>query len=279
MKKVKINFCDFWKGFQPTDNYFVALLSQKFEVKITAKPDYLIYSSFGKEHRNYECVKIFYTGENKRPKFKECDFAFTFDYLDQPNHYRLPLYALYTEPEALIKNNKKVTNSLQKNRKFCNFVYSNRKADPFREHFFHKLSQYKKVDSGGGYLNNTGKAIGPSVTDKLNFIQQYKFTIAFENSSYPGYTTEKIIHPMLVNSIPIYWGNPLVDRDFNPKSFLNYYDYPDEDALIQRIITVDQNEELYRKYLFEPYYHRNQINSFIHPDNVLNQLCKIFGSF
>ena len=38
-------------------------------------------------------------------------------------------------------------------------------------------------------------------------------TIAFENSSFPGYTTEKIFEPMLEGSIPIYWGNPRVDED------------------------------------------------------------------
>ena len=71
------------------------------------------------------------------------------------------------------------------------------------------------------YLNNVG---GP-VKNKIDFIMDHKFTIAFENSSYPGYTTEKIFEPMLVNSIPLYWGNPLVDRDFNTKSFLNFHDY------------------------------------------------------
>ena len=46
-----------------------------------------------------------------------------------------------------------------------------------------------------------------SVSNKMDFIKDYKFVISFENSSNPGYTTEKLIEPMLVNSIPIYWGN------------------------------------------------------------------------
>ena len=36
--------------------------------------------------------------------------------------------------------------------------------------------------------------------------KKYKFNICFENSSTPGYVTEKIIQSMYVNSIPIYWG-------------------------------------------------------------------------
>ncbi len=57
-----------------------------------------------------------------------------------------------------------------------------------RNNFFLKISKYKKVDSGGLALNN----IGYIVKNKLEFIKDYKFTIAFENSSYSGYTTEKI---------------------------------------------------------------------------------------
>ena len=122
------------------------------------------------------------------------------------------------------------------------------------------------------------RPIGKTVEDKLAFIGRYKFTIAFENESHPGYTTEKIYEPMLVNSLPVYWGNPLVHRDFNPASFLNYYDYGSQDALIARIIEVDQNDDLYCDYLRQPWFHGNQINRFINPENVLAQFDRIFSS-
>jgi glyoxylate carboligase len=51
--------------------------------------------------------------------------------------------------------------------------------------------------------------IGYIVDNKRQFQSEYKFSIAFENNAhrpqYPGYTTEKIMEPMTVNSIPIYW--------------------------------------------------------------------------
>ena len=51
---------------------------------------------------------------------------------------------------------------------FCNFVYSNSGwADPIREKFYKEISKYKRVDSGGAYLNN----IGYRVPDKLDFIK------------------------------------------------------------------------------------------------------------
>ena len=85
--------------------------------------------------------------------------------------------------------------------------------------FFKELSKYKKVDSGGKVLNN----VGGCVEDKLEFIKDYKFVISFENSAHPGYTTEKIVDPLAMNCIPIYWGNPYVARDFNNKRFYQLF--------------------------------------------------------
>ena len=123
-------------------------------------------------------------------------------------------------------------------------MVSNRKGD-VRDRFFELLSKYKRVDSAGRWLNN----IGGTVSDKLKFIASYKFSIAFENGSHPGYTTEKIFEPMLVDSLPIYWGNPLVNLDFNPRSFVNYYDHNSLDALVDWVIELDRNDDLYCQHL------------------------------
>ena len=218
--------------------------------------------------------RIFYTGENKRPDFTTCDYAFSFDYRDSPYDYRLPVYVLCGDPRSLIKGKDFDAEKIIKEKtKFCNFVYSNRSAQK-RIRFFQKLSRYKRVDSGGMVLNNIG---GP-VASKLDFIRDYKFTIAFENVSYPGYTTEKIFEPMMVHSLPIYWGNKLVHRDFNTTSFLNYHDFENEDALIERIIEIDNNDDLYRRYLSQPCFPGNAVPEFIQPENVLRQFDFIFNN-
>ena len=124
------------------------------------------------------------------------------------------------------------------------------------------------MDSGGKYFNN----IGFRVKDKLDFIKDYKFVIAFENASWPGYTTEKIFEPMLVNSIPLYWGNPRVELDFNTRSFINYYDFNSFDAMIERIIEVDRNDQLYLKYLGEPWFRDNKLNEFVGEERLIGIL-------
>jgi hypothetical protein len=273
-KHIKINFCDFWPNFNKERNYLVELLRTRFTIEITDKPDFLIYSVFGNEHKRFNCVKIFFTGENVRPNFAECDYSFSFDFIDSPKSYRLPLYAWWAPANELVKPpNLDVKKILSGKTRFCNFIYGNPNATK-RIAFMQKLSKYKQVDSAGTFMNNVGRIV--TEMEKVEFIKDYKFTIAFENTEYPGYTTEKLVQPMLAYSLPIYCGNPLVDRDFNTKSFLNYSDFPSEENLIERIIEIDQNDALYKDYLQQPYYHNNRANEFVDPENILQQFENIF---
>jgi hypothetical protein len=132
------------------------------------------------------------------------------------------------------------------------------------------------VDSAGGALNNTGYQVPPGPGPKLEFLRPYKFNIAFENTSIPDYTTEKIVDAMRARVLPIYWGNPRIATEFNPKSFLNYFDFPGEDALIDKIIELDQDDAKYLEYLRQPYFHNNQPNEFFSRERLLNQFEKIF---
>lgn len=42
----------------------------------------------------------------------------------------------------------------------------------------------------------------------LSFVAKYKFTIAFENAICNDYITEKLWRPLIVGSVPIYYGSP-----------------------------------------------------------------------
>jgi len=270
---LKINFSDFFGStFNPNKNYFTELLSKRFDVKISENPDFLIYSVYSFNFRKYKCIRILFTGENIRPNFNECDWAFSFDY-DSYNgkNYRFPLYAIYGDVNKLLlpKNIDEIGNSKTK---FCSFLVSNPDGKE-RTDFFYKLNKYKKVDSGGSFLNN----IGYKVSDRFDFIKDYKFSLSFENSSYPGYTTEKIFQPMKVNSIPIYWGNPNVQTDFNTRSFVNIHDFKSFDDAIEHIKDIDNDKKLYRQYLEQPYFVDNKINMFINEDLFLDRFDYIYS--
>lgn len=90
---------------------------------------------------------------------------------------------------------------------FCNFIYANRKSHPNRDAMFHKLSAFRFVNSLGPHLNNTpgdGHRAEDWYASSIRMKKPYKFSIAFENAWYPGYTSEKIVTSMLAGTIPIY---------------------------------------------------------------------------
>lgn len=266
-EKLKVNFVDFWPNFNKTDNYLYQLLERQYDLEISEWPDVLFFSVYDFQHLNYNCFKVFYTGENVRPNYNECDFSLSFDYEDyKQRNFRLPLYKFYGSVE-------KICNTIEKfehKDKFCNFIYSN-SNNKKRNEFYKCLSKYRTVDSGGFVLNN----LGYRVDNKLDFIKDYRFTIAFENSSYPGYTTEKIFEPMLVNSIPIYWGNPLITREFNSKSFINVHDFPNFNEVVKYIRKVDESKELYNEIVSEPFFVNDQIPDELHDEFILEKLIKI----
>jgi len=271
--KIKIDFSDFWPGFNKTDNYFFNLLKEDYDVEISSNPDFLFFSIFGNNHQNYKCKKIFYTGENIAPPIGYCDYSFSFDYIEDDRNYRLPHYLLYDGYYEL--ESPKVIDYSMSNRKFCNFVASNGNCKE-RNDFVLKLSKYKRVDCGGRWMNN----IGYVVDNKRKFQSEYKFSISFENNAYrpqyPGYTTEKIMEPMTVNSIPIYWGNPKIELEFNTKSFINFYDFKSDDDMIEYIIELDKNDKKYIEVLNNQWFPNGEVPFSNKKENIKKFIKKIF---
>lgn len=272
--QIKIKFVDFYKGFDQQSNWFFKFLSKHFDIEISDNPDFIIYSSFGHSHLNYNCTKIFYTGENERPNYWLCDWSLSFDFDTRDNHLRLPLYVIWEGVnylDLLLPSFQSIILSHPKT-KFCCFLVSNPHAKR-RIDFFNKLNEYKKVDSGGKVLNN----LGYQVKDKLSFMSSYKFIIAFENSNFKGYVTEKIYEPFFTNTIPIYWGSSTVSQEFNPKRFLNRADFVSDEDLINRIIFLDNNEEAYKEMIQQPIFIGNIPSEFFDEFRLVDFFKKIFS--
>lgn len=293
---LKVNFVDFWDNFHKTDNYFFNLLSTKYKVIIDEEnPDFLFFSIFGNQHKSYvskSCKKIFFTGENIRPNLYstneiiyknytigKCDFSFSFDNMQDPRNYRLPLWALYInwfntkhndnrDISYLIEFQDLFDRKIASKNKFCNFVFSNNQGK--RLEILNAISKYKNVDCAGKLCNNVDIIKGRGDQKyKIDFIKNYKFTIAAENSKTNGYTTEKILHPLSAGSIPIYWGSSLVSEDFNKDSFINVDNFNNLEQLVEYITKVDKEDSLYEKIVTSPIFPNNEIPSFVKPENVL----------
>ncbi|MEI6075396.1 MAG: glycosyltransferase family 10 [Verrucomicrobiota bacterium] len=280
MNKIRIDFCNFGHCYNKTENYLFKLLQERFDVEICGQPDFLIYNCYGHEHRLHSGVRIFFSGESDLPDYRECDYSIAAIKLDDPRHLQLPQYANWGEPDPqkLIKRNDCPEKILAAKTKFCSFVVGNynRKKNHNRVAFFEKLSKYKRVDSGGRKFNNIGGPISGGPLGKMEFLRQYKFNIAFENRFLPGWTTEKIYEPMVARCMPIYWGNPLIHEEFNPKSFLNYFDFPNEESLIEKIIELDKDDAKYLEYLRQPYFYNDEPNLYFSRQRLLDFFQKIF---
>ena len=83
---------------------------------------------------------------------------------------------------------------------------------------------------------------------------------------------------MYYNTLPIYWGNKLIEKDFNTRSFLNYYDFESEEALIERIIEIDNNDEKYLEMLEQPWFNGNKVNEYVDFENIYKYFDKIINT-
>ncbi len=248
-KQIKLKFIPFWPNFDPEHNFIIDLLKDRYDVVLSDEPDYLICTIFAEEPVFYRnCVKILYTAENLCPDFNMFDYAIGFEHLTYEDRYfRYP--CMYLDQDTDKKMETKHLHVVDPaGKKFCNFIYSNAEADPIREKFFNMLSEYKTVDSAGKYRNNVG---GPCA-DKRAFQSDYKFSIAFENSSHSGYVTEKIVDAFAAGTIPIYWGDPRIEEYFDPGSFIHIKDEASIPDAIQKIIEIDQNDDLFREIMKTP---------------------------
>ncbi len=139
---------------------------------------------------------------------------------------------------------------------FCNFVYSREIGNDrkLRRDFCKLLMKYKKVDCAGATLNNTNRLrkyeerMAPYQA-KLNFISSYKFTIAFENASNDYYISEKIFHPLMVGSVPIYWGCLKIEEYINPNAIINCLNYNSFNEVIEKVKEIDNDPDLYQEYI------------------------------
>lgn len=247
---IKVQFTDFWDVFDPNNNFITDALKKHFEVEISDDPDFVFCSTFGRKHLKYRCAKIFYTGENLIPDFNLVDYGMGFQDIDFYDRYlRLPHYVLYPGDTELALSKHKLTDAeYLSHKKFCNYVISNALSDPARDEMINVLNSYKTVDSGGRYHNNVG---GP-VVDKLAFQRDYKFTMTFENTGSRGYTTEKIMQAFASATIPVYWGNPDIAEEFNPKAFVNCHDFDSFEDVLEEIKRIDNDDAAFLSMVKEP---------------------------
>ena len=267
--KLRVSCVDFWSHFEaPALLVRFPELAALADVELVDDPraaDLVVFSCFPEGTRSVrprdprswtgtDAVRLFYTAENVRPDLRTCDFALSFcrDLVD-PRHLRVPNYVgaqrFHRVPAgALAAPPADPTAALAAKTRFCTYVQGN--PVPLREEFVRRLSRYREVTCAGPSLNNTGYVADRA--KKYELYRESKFAVTFENESALGYTSEKLPDALAADCVPLYRGDPTVHRDFDPRCFLNLADFPDMDALIERVVALDQDDAAYLEVLGAP---------------------------
>jgi hypothetical protein len=162
------------------------------------------------------------------------------------NHHNvvnLPLFLTYLYTNHFvdqITNSKNVTTVPDKD--VC-VIISNPNG-PMRNEFLNELEKHFQVTYAGQYKNNIGSCIPYQYNDPrfIKFVSQFKFIISMENSRNDTYITEKIIHGLLANIIPVYWGSTRVFDYFNPDRILYLNELENIHRVISEMKELKQNQ-------------------------------------
>ena len=302
-KNIRIAVVDFAHSEAYLAQRLLEFVADDFHFEVTEdNPDFVLHSCFGRRVLKFDGVRIFYTAENQTPDFNLSDYALGFDRLEFENRYlRLPLYRIYPatypalfrgKPDEVEKH--KGHKDLHKEHKdgvlcenlcvpcgksnttprktFCACVVSNKEREPAFEELLALLNAREPVQSGGKLFNNVG---GP-VADKIEFLKTARFGLAVENTSRPGYITEKISDVFAAGAIPIYWGAPDAAKDFNPRAFVNCHDYPTLRDAAAAAVAIDRDPARYAAMLAEPPFLNNAEPDALHAERIRDFLRGIF---
>ncbi|XP_060071742.1 alpha-(1,3)-fucosyltransferase 11-like [Ylistrum balloti] len=137
------------------------------------------------------------------------------------------------------------------------YVQSHPGVPSDRDSYVEELMKYIHVDSYGTCLHN--KDLPEHLRDPaqnfenfefLDFISVYKFHLAFENAVCKDYMTEKLMRPLHVGSIPIYYGSPFAQEWMpNNSTAIMVSDFKSPKELAEFIDYLDNNDDEYEKYM------------------------------
>ena len=274
-------------SFDIHDNAILDILRKRYNVEVCDNPDYLfcgvLYDEFvdGLIH-NYVFskakIRIMIEGENIVPDYNLVDYSispYPIQYLDRNCYLPCGIESFTNKRfyfwELQDKNRDYSVDILNKKEYFASFIASHDSQFRVRGDFFKALSEKKRVESVGSYLNNmpNGETVNWLDGSKFRFQKKCKFSLCFESVKHEGFISEKIVEAFYADTIPVYWGSSNVKEIFNPKAFIDISDYPSFDSAIEKILEIDGNDEAYIKMLREPIF-----NDPTYPKNKMDEIEK-----
>ncbi|XP_057337348.1 alpha-(1,3)-fucosyltransferase B [Microplitis mediator] len=203
------------------------------------------------------------------------------------NLVNLPSKQELLERKYFLSTPEKTQLMKQKNLAPVLFIQSNCDTMNGRDSFVSQLMKYIPVDSYGSCINNKllPEEFQENYLDKLNsreflkFVGQYKFTLAIENAVCEDYITEKLWRPLMVGSVPIYYGSPSF-KDWLPNnhSAIAVSEFKNPKILAEYLRELINDDVKYNDYLRHKLVKNGITNSYLL--NVLQKKPKnLFNNF
>ena len=257
-KDLKIKFVGFQSityinGVRLPKTWLYKTLQKHYNLIECEDADYIICSCFDLyEYCGTNQIRIMYTGENYVPDYNLIDYSissYPISFCDRNYYLPASLFG-YDEERKCIENRFACFDKsiLETKTRFASYDSENK----YRSKVFNELSKYKKVDSPGKFLKNCDFTVRFQDNSKVDFQKQCKFSLCIESAINHGFNTEKILDAFYAETIPIYYGDPEIVKVFNPKAFVNIADFESIEKAVERIIEIDNNDELYLQMLNEP---------------------------
>jgi hypothetical protein len=219
LSSISINFIGFWPGFNIQQNFLINLFREcwphlKFYTEGNPKhaADINIFSCFPDNSRAVQpsMINILYLGENVKPYYDLYDVTLSChkDTFCDRNVY-IPLWLTRIRDFVGVDSVEGEMYSVKdlstdqlsprfKNR-YNSICYIGSNNEPTRRCTILNLkrSGYTVVEFGG---------IKRPIISKYEVLRDYLFNLCLENSSSPGYVTEKLLDSFVSGAIPIYHG-------------------------------------------------------------------------
>jgi len=274
-KSIRVSFTNF-KDI-PFDFFTISiektLGTQSVKIVKHYKPHVQLFSVFGsrgKVSRSKALQKTFFTGENpnvyRNGEYKgncidDVSLSLGFDFIEADNYLRLPLWLMYYFSPSNSKDEiKEILDTFKgeyKKDKFCALVASHDR-NGIRRKIYKDVAQIDFIDCPGNLLHNDDTMRNQYADNKAIYLQQYKFNICPENSTDPGYVTEKLFQSLHSGCIPIYNGwskNPEPDI-VNPDIIMwyNTVEMENNQSLLREIKKLHSDNRLYRSFAAQPFF-------------------------
>ena len=240
---IHIACTNFWPTFSLENGLIKHLLDLAFDYDWEATTDQkdadlILKSVFPHQASRYPEKSICLIWENIRPDYRGYRFSISHDFDDYGGrNVRCPVwYSQIKWSEDMVipspsgggaHNHEPLvplstllaprTVPYKKRSKFCAIVASN--PENFRIRAAEALSEIEPVNAYGPIAG------APDPRSKFEILDDYVFSLCFENSIFPGYYTEKALHAWVAGTIPLYFSDDKFVEDFNGDAIINRSDF------------------------------------------------------